>query len=89
MVRSPGGSPTWAMAEAAKGYFVYINNWSRRTVEPYDMAAGALLVRGAGGDVVNIDGAPVDVLNHQGLFVAGVDEDARNRVLEIARHSGY
>lgn len=84
-LRSPGGSPSWSLLEAAKGEFVYINLWSRRKAQPYDLAAGVLLVRGAGGEVIDLAGNPVDVLNHEGPFIAGVVPEARDRVLALVR----
>ncbi len=85
MVRSPGGSPSWALLEAAKGRFVYTNLWSKSRAEPYDLAAGVLLVRQAGGEVVNLEGEPINALGHQGPFVAAVDEASRQVVTDIAK----
>jgi fructose-1,6-bisphosphatase/inositol monophosphatase family enzyme len=85
MVKLPGGSPSWAMLEAAKGSFVYINLWSKRPTEPYDLAAGVMLVRGAGGDVTDLAGISIDALDHKGPFIAGINEEARNKVAAIAR----
>ena len=84
MVRSPGGSPSWALLEAAKGKFVYVNLWSEPPTAPYDLAAGVLLVRGAGGEVTDFRGEPVDAMRHEGPFVAAVEQRARRTVLEIA-----
>jgi fructose-1,6-bisphosphatase/inositol monophosphatase family enzyme len=84
-VRSPGGSPAWALLEAAKGRFSYINLWSNRPAEAYDLAAGVLLVRAAGGEVVGLDGEPIDPVRHAGPFVAGTQPDSRMRLLEIVR----
>jgi myo-inositol-1(or 4)-monophosphatase len=85
MVKLPGGSPSWAMLEAAKGNFVYVNLWSKRPTEPYDLAAGVMLVRGAGGDVTDLAGISIDALDHKGPFIAGINEEARNKVAAIAR----
>ena len=85
MVRSPGGSPAWALVEAARGQFVYANLWSRRPAEAYDLAAGALIVRRAGGEVKDVDGRPIDSLRHGGPFVAAVDSGAADRVTELLR----
>ena len=83
MVRSPGGSPAWALLEAAKGDFAYVNQWTKRPAEVYDLAAGVLLVRRAGGEVTDLAGRPIDMLHHQGPFVASIDGPAREKVIEI------
>ena len=85
MVRSPGGSPSWALVEAARGAFVYLNMWSKRPAEPYDLAPGVLLVRNAGGEVTDLEGKPIDMLRHAGPFVASIHEKARRQVAEIAQ----
>ncbi len=85
MVRSPGGSPAWALLEAAKGSFVYVNLWSKRPASAYDLASGCLLVQGAGGEVTDLDGTPIDLVSHAGPFVAAVDEDRRRIVAELVR----
>jgi myo-inositol-1(or 4)-monophosphatase len=76
MVRMEGGSPAAAMLEAAKGSFVYVNLWSRHPAAPFDLAAAVLLVRGAGGEVIDASGSPIDLVAHAGLFAAGVDQPA-------------
>jgi myo-inositol-1(or 4)-monophosphatase len=83
MVRAPGGSPAWALAEAAKGAFAYVNLWSKRPAAAYDLVAGTLLVRRAGGDVTDLDGAPIDMLRHAGPFVASID--SRGVVASLVR----
>ncbi len=85
MVKLPGGSPLWAMLEAAKGSFVYVNLWSRRAAHPYDLAAGIMLVRGAGGEVIDLAGTAIETTNHKGPFIAGLDRDARRKVAAIVR----
>ncbi len=87
MVKLPGGSPLWAMLEAAKGSFVYVNLWSRRPAQAYDLAAGIMLVRGAGGDVTDLAGKPIETTDHRGPFVAGIDQEARRKVAAIIRKS--
>lgn len=86
-VKSTGGSPGWAMLEAAKGHYVYVNLWSNAITAPYDLAAAVLLLRNAGGDVVGADGRPVDSLRHRGPFIAGIDAAARECVLEAVREA--
>lgn len=85
MVRSPGGSPAWALMEAARGSFVYVNLWSKRAASAYDLASGCLLVHGAGGVVSDLDGAPIDLVSHAGPFVAAVDDDRRKLVTDLVR----
>jgi myo-inositol-1(or 4)-monophosphatase len=85
MVRSPGGSPSYALLEAAKGHFTYVNLWSESPSQPYDLAAGVLVVRGAGGEVTNLEGLPINALDHRGPFVAGVDGSARKKTAAIVR----
>ena len=85
MVKLPGGSPLWAMLESAKGSFVYVNLWSRRPAHAYDLAAGILLLRGAGGDVTDLAGKPIETTGHRGPFVAGIDPEARRKVADIVR----
>ncbi len=87
MVKLPGGSPLWAVLEAAKGSFVYVNLWSRRPAHPYDLAAGIMLLRGAGGEVTDLAGNPIETTNHRGPFVAGLDPEARRKVAAIVRKS--
>lgn len=85
VVRSPGGSPTWGLAEAARGHYVYLNAWSRLPAEPFDLAAGTLLVRGAGGEVVDAHGEPIDATRHAGPWLAGVGAGKLARVAAIVR----
>ncbi len=84
MVRSPGGAPTLGLLEAAQGSFVYLNLWAKQPAMAFDLAAGALLVQGAGGEITDLDGAPIDVIQHAGPFVAAVDPRARSLVTAIA-----
>jgi fructose-1,6-bisphosphatase/inositol monophosphatase family enzyme len=87
VVRSPGGSPAWGLVEAARGHYVYLNAWSRTPSEPFDLVAGVLLVRGAGGDVVDANGEPIDATRHAGPWLAGVDAKKRSLVAAIVRDS--
>ncbi|MEM8997980.1 MAG: inositol monophosphatase family protein, partial [Acidobacteriota bacterium] len=83
MVRSSGGSPTVALAEAARGRFIYVNRWSGRAASPYDLAAGALLLEGAGGCLRTPSGREVDPLRHRGPLVAGVDHAAVDKICAL------
>ncbi|HEX6886019.1 MAG TPA: inositol monophosphatase family protein [Planctomycetota bacterium] len=85
VVRSPGGSPAWGLTEAARGHHVYLNAWSREPAEPWDLAAGTLLVRCAGGDVVDAEGAPIDATRHAGPWIAGIGAERLARAVALAR----
>ncbi len=87
MVDSTGGSPALALSEVAKGTFTYVNLWGKSKSTPYDLAAGILLVRKAGGDVIDFEGNPVHLLSHEGPFIAGVDPDARKQLCNICQDS--
>lgn len=73
MLKSPGGSPAWALLEAAKGTFVYVNHWQGRSPEPFDIEGCIYLLRQAGGEAIDLDGYPIDPARHQGPFVAGIN----------------
>jgi fructose-1,6-bisphosphatase/inositol monophosphatase family enzyme len=83
MLRMEGGSPAAALLEAAKGAFVYVNLWSKRASEPFDLAAGVMLVRNAGGRVVDLSGRDIDATSHAGPFIAGVDTQARETITSV------
>ncbi len=87
MVKMSGGSPSFALLEAAKGSFNYINLWSDQPAAAYDLLAGILLVRGAGGEVTDISGKPIKNIGHSGPFVAGVDEKVRLKVTKIIQNA--
>jgi len=83
MVRSSGGAPSLGLLEVAKGGFVYVNLWDRRESAAYDLAAGLLLVRAAGGEAVDLNGNPVHAVGHRGPFVAALDAADRDQVREL------
>ena len=87
MMKLTGGSPSWSLLEAAKGRFVYVNLWASKPSDPFDLAAGVLLVRGAGGEVSDLDGNPIDPAAHSGPFVAAIDEAERNNVTDLVRQA--
>ena len=87
MVRSPGGAPTLELLGVAKGNFAYVNLWNRRRSAPWDLAAGLMLVRAAGGDVVDLDGAPIRAIGHRGPFVGSLLAVDRERVRSLVRPS--
>ena len=83
LVKSTGGSPVWSMLDAAKGACTYINLWPGLPAAPYDLAAGILLVRAAGGEVIDLSGKSVSMSGHTGPFVAGIDADNTQRVAKM------
>jgi fructose-1,6-bisphosphatase/inositol monophosphatase family enzyme len=85
MVRSPGGSPAWALLEAARGRYSYVNLWSKRPAEEFDLVAGVTIVRAAGGRVAGLDGELLDGLEHSGPFVASRDSSAVHHLLDLIR----
>jgi fructose-1,6-bisphosphatase/inositol monophosphatase family enzyme len=87
MVRSPGGSPSWAIIEAAKGAYTYVNLWSKGPSEPYDLAGAALILRAAGGEICDLEGFPIDAVRHKGPFVAGVERDSLDAVIQLVANS--
>ena len=86
-VKSSGGSPVWSMLDAAKGVCTYVNLWPGRPADPFDLAAGLLLVRAAGGEVIDLSGDPVPTNGHSGPFVAGMDSGNLRRVADLIRGS--
>ena len=50
-----------------------------------EIVAGTLLVRGAGGEVADLEGRPIDMLSHTGPLVAAIDARGRGAVVELAR----
>ena len=88
-VKSAGGSPAYALLEAAKGHFIYVNLWGQRPAAPHDLTAGVLLVRGAGGDVIDVHGNPINGVNHAGPFIAAVRndgwKDVIRRIIDLVR----
>lgn len=85
LVKAIGGSPVWSMLDAAKGSCTYVNLWPGKPADPFDLAAGILLVRGAGGDVVDLSGRPAPMTEHSGPFIAGTEIDNLRRVAELIR----
>jgi fructose-1,6-bisphosphatase/inositol monophosphatase family enzyme len=87
MVRSTGGSPSLALLEVAKGCVGYVNLWANQPAAPYDLAAGILLVRSAGGDVLDIHGKPVQMLDHVGPFIGTIKQETAISLLPALQNS--
>jgi fructose-1,6-bisphosphatase/inositol monophosphatase family enzyme len=86
-VRSPGGSPSWALLEATRGNFTYVNLWSSRPSEPWDLAAGSLILRQAGGEIVDVDNNPIDALSHSGPLIASMSAASRSQISAQVREA--
>ena len=84
-VKATGGSPIWSMLDAAKGVCTYVNLWPGKPADPFDLAAGLLIVRAAGGEVVDLTGNAVSVVEHSGPFIAGTDSASLRKVADIVR----
>jgi histidinol-phosphatase len=80
-----GGSPSWSLLEAAKGSYIYVNRWSGKAAEPYDLAGSVFLLRQAGGETVGLDGQPIDAFRHQGPFIAGINGPAVSEIATLCR----
>ena len=85
MGRSAGGCASWFFLEAAKGRFVYANAWTGQPSEEFDLAAGLLLVQGAGGDIVDLEGKQISPVGFSGWMVAGLDPTYRRKVADILK----
>jgi len=77
LVTSISGSPSAAIMEAAKGHVAYMNVWSGRQAEPFDLAAGALIMSELGAPLVDQNGETISSTSHAGPFVAAVDKRAK------------
>ncbi|MFT5424648.1 MAG: fructose-1,6-bisphosphatase/inositol monophosphatase family enzyme [Phycisphaerales bacterium] len=86
LVRMESGSPSLALADAAKGNFIYVNLWERRPADPFDFVAAVQVIRNAGGEVVDGTGRPIDAQHHSGLLIAGINHALIAQVAEIANH---
>jgi hypothetical protein len=87
LVLSSGGSPAWGMLQAARGHYVYLNLWGQQPAEPFELVAGGLVVRGAGGDVTDLAGVPIDLARHSGPWLAGIDAERRARVAALVQRA--
>jgi fructose-1,6-bisphosphatase/inositol monophosphatase family enzyme len=87
-VKATGGSPVWSMLDAAKGACTYVNLWPGKPSDPFDLAAGLLIVRAAGGEVIDLAGSAVSPIDHSGPFIAGTSRASLRTVAEITRAAG-
>ena len=85
MVFSVTGSPSWMLSQAAKGCFTYIHSWSKARAKEFDLMPGIMMVKEAGGDVIDHQGKSIDGNNHLGLFIAGMDTKFLNQLKQILK----
>lgn len=79
------GSAAIDLAYVAMGRF---DGFWEVSLQPWDMAAGVLLVREAGGRTSDFSGAPTSVYRKQIVASNGLIHDEMVRVLEKAHHTG-
>ncbi len=83
LLKTTGGSPALAICEAAKGAFIYVCNWESRATEPYDLAAAYIVIKQAGGFILDLEGNPISFMNYRGVFIAGTDLNLIKKILKI------
>lgn len=84
-IRGLGGSPALNIAEASKGFYVYLYNWKYGETEPHDLAAGVKIIHNAGGSVIGENGEPINPIGHRGILIAGTHQANQARVLQIVQ----
>ncbi len=82
-LKATAGSPAWSLLETAKGGFCYVNLWPGKAADPFDLTPGVMLVRSAGGDVVDLRGKPISCSDHSGPFVAALSRKNMQRLVQI------
>jgi fructose-1,6-bisphosphatase/inositol monophosphatase family enzyme len=88
-IKSIGGSPSLALLEAAKGYFTYVNLWEKQPSLIYDLAAGVIIIRGAGGEVLDKYENPIKYWGHKGPFVGGISRDNFKKLISKGKILNY
>ena len=70
---SPAGSAALNFIDVAKGLYTYVHEWFYPS-GIYDLT-GKKLVENAGGKVIDLEGDPIKLEGHKGVFIAGTDEN--------------
>ena len=60
---------------AAMGCFTYVHSWSKAPAKDFDLIPGIMMVKEAGGDVIDLQGKSINGSDHLGLFIAGLNKD--------------
>lgn len=74
MIFTVTGSPSWMLTQAAMGCFTYIHSWSKAPAKDFDLLPGIMMVKEAGGDVINLKGESITGKDHLGMFIAGLNK---------------
>ncbi len=77
-----GGSIAYSLCMVAKGAFSNYVCHFRSPANPWDLSAGWLILKNAGGCVTDLDGNPIDPMSHKGYIVASADERCRDAFLK-------
>ena len=83
LVFSVTGSPSWMLSQAAKGCFTYVHSWSKARAKEFDLVPGFMMIKEAGGDIIDLLGNSIDGENHLGLFIAGIDKIFLNDIKDL------
>jgi myo-inositol-1(or 4)-monophosphatase len=78
------GSPAYCLAKVARGaHTVFVMGCTKRPPDPWDLAAGIMLVRGAGGRVTDLAGNDVDSVRYSRYIVAGANPRLHEQALGL------
>jgi fructose-1,6-bisphosphatase/inositol monophosphatase family enzyme len=77
------------LALVAKGAYDALVTVMSRKSDPWDLTAGVLLVRNAGGKVTDLQGHDVDPIEFEGYLVASTYPDDHGRILELLGECGF
>lgn len=77
------GSAALTLAYISSGN---VDGYCIEYLKPWDIAAGAILIREAGGVVMNVNGGEYDILKPD--IIAASSEKLAQRMLEIVRQVG-
>lgn len=86
---SMGGSIVYALAQVAKGaHNIFVMRCARLHPDPWDLAAGVLLVKRAGGRVTDLNGDEVDPLAYSKYIVATSQANLHEEALKTLNDYG-
>lgn len=79
-----GGSPNYALALVAQGvHHTFIMGYRDRNPDPWDLAPGVMLVRGADGKVTDERGVDINPLTHNSYIIASLNPLQHWRILKL------